>query len=78
MYIDIYQNAKTYIDTDLTFNRYSFRRFFQEVALLEQPFVVDEKGASIKATLEAAGKELGAPVEVVGFVRYAVGETASA
>jgi len=31
-------------------NGYSFRRFFQEVALLEQTFVVDEKGASAKAS----------------------------
>lgn len=51
-------------------------KFFQEVALLEQPFVLDEKGAPVKRALEAASKELGSPVECVGFVRYAVGEAA--
>ena len=30
------------MDKDMTPNRYVFHRLFQEVALLEQPFVVDD------------------------------------
>ena len=51
-------------------------KYFKEVALLEQAFVVDEKGAPVKKALEAAGKRLGAPVECTGFVRFAGGEGA--
>jgi elongation factor Ts len=51
-------------------------KYFQEVALLEQPFVVDAKGAPVRSALEAASKELGAPVECTAFVRYAIGEAA--
>jgi translation elongation factor EF-Ts len=43
---------------------------------MEQPFVVDAKGAPVSKALEAASKELGAPVACTGFVRYAVGEAA--
>ena len=49
------------------------RKFFEEVALLKQPFVVDPDNTVEKA-VEAAGKELGAPIAVKAFVRFAVGE----
>lgn len=51
-------------------------KYFQEVALLEQPFVVDAKGTPVRKALEAASKELGSPIECTGFVRYAIGEAA--
>jgi len=49
------------------------RKFFQEVVLLEQAFVMDPDTTVGKA-VEAAGKDIGAPVKVTGFLRYALGE----
>jgi elongation factor Ts len=49
------------------------RKFYEEVVLLEQAFVVDTD-KRVKEVLAAAGKELGAPVSVRGFVRMALGE----
>ncbi len=49
------------------------RKFFEEVALMSQTFVVDGETRIAKA-VEAAAKEAGAPVEVTGFVRFALGE----
>lgn len=49
------------------------RKFYQDVCLLEQVFVIDGETRVAKA-VEAAGKAAGAPVKVTGFVRYALGE----
>lgn len=49
------------------------RKFYEEVVLLEQTFVVDGE-TRIGKLLEAKGKELGAPIELTGFVRYGLGE----
>ena len=49
------------------------RKFFEEVALLKQPFVVDPDNTVEKA-VEAASKEIGAPIKVAGFIRFEVGE----
>jgi elongation factor Ts len=48
-------------------------KFYEEVCLLEQPFVMDPQ-TKVNALLEAAGKELGAPVRITRFVRFALGE----
>lgn len=48
-------------------------KFYQEVVLLEQTFVVDGE-SKIKKMLDAKGKEFGAPVEITGFVRFGLGE----
>ncbi len=48
-------------------------KFYEEVCLLEQPFVMDPQ-TKVSALLDAAGKELGSPVRVTGFIRYALGE----
>ena len=48
-------------------------KFYEEVCLLEQPFVMDPQ-TKIGALLEAAGREFGYPLQVRGFVRYALGE----
>jgi elongation factor Ts len=51
----------------------SLRKFYEQVVLLEQVFVID--GATkISAVLEKAGKDFGAPVKLTGFVRYELGE----
>src|SRR5690606_17053125 len=48
-------------------------KFYQEVVLLEQTFVIDGETAVGKA-VEKAAKDAGAPIEVTGFVRYQLGE----
>jgi elongation factor Ts len=49
------------------------RKYYQEVVLLEQVFVVDGE-TKISKLLENAAKEVGAPVAVSGFVRFALGD----
>jgi elongation factor Ts len=49
------------------------RKFYEEVVLLEQTYVIDGE-SKIKAVVEKATKEVGAPVKVTGFVRVALGE----
>ena len=49
------------------------RKFFSEVCLLEQVFVVDGE-SKVGAFIEQKAKELGAPIELTGFVRMALGE----
>uniref|UniRef100_A0A7S0Q9L7 Elongation factor Ts, mitochondrial n=1 Tax=Coccolithus braarudii TaxID=221442 RepID=A0A7S0Q9L7_9EUKA len=49
-------------------------KYFQEVALLEQAYVLDEQGGSVRKVLEVASTRLGAPVELAGFARYHIGE----
>jgi len=49
------------------------RKFYEEVVLLEQTYVIDNE-SKVKAAVAAAAKEAGAPVEIVGFSRLAVGE----
>lgn len=49
------------------------RKFFEDVCLLDQVYVVDGE-SRISKVLEDAGKELGAPVTITGFVRFALGE----
>jgi elongation factor Ts len=49
------------------------RKFFEDVALLEQTYVIDNE-SKIKDVIANAAKEVGAPVKVAGFVRMALGE----
>jgi elongation factor Ts len=49
------------------------RKFYEETVLLQQTFVIDGE-TQIAKVLEKAGKDLGAPVTVEGFVRFQVGE----
>ena len=49
------------------------RKYYEEVCLLEQTYVIDGETKVGKA-IEAAGKEIGSPVELRGFVRFALGE----
>ena len=48
-------------------------KFYEEVCLLEQAFVMDPQ-TKIGALLEAAGKDLGSPVKISRFIRFALGE----
>ncbi|MBM3537172.1 MAG: elongation factor Ts [Alphaproteobacteria bacterium] len=49
------------------------RKFYEDVVLLEQVFVVDGE-SRVSAVVERAGKEVGAPVKVTAFKRFALGE----
>lgn len=49
------------------------KEFFQQVVLLAQVFVVDGK-ETVANVLKAAEKDIGSPIVVTGFVRYALGE----
>ncbi|MCP4328803.1 MAG: elongation factor Ts [Alphaproteobacteria bacterium] len=49
------------------------RKFYEEVVLLEQTFVVDGE-SKVQGVLDVAGEEAGAPINVGGFVRFALGE----
>lgn len=48
-------------------------KYFEDVCLLEQAFVIDPD-RKVGKVLEAAGRELGGPITVTGFVRFALGE----
>ena len=49
------------------------RKYYEEVCLLEQTFVIDNE-TKIEKVLENAGKEIGSPVSISSFVRLALGE----
>jgi len=49
------------------------RKFYEEVVLLEQPFVMDSK-LKVSALVDKVAKEVGAPIEVTGYVRFQLGE----
>lgn len=49
------------------------RKFFEEVALLQQTWVIDGE-TKVSKVLEGAADDVGAPVSVTGFVRFALGE----
>ena len=49
------------------------RKFYEESVLLSQTFVIDGE-TQVAKVLEKASKDLGAPVAIEGFVRFAVGE----
>jgi elongation factor Ts len=49
------------------------RKFYEEVVLLEQVFVMDTD-KKIAKVVEEAAKEVGAPVKLGGFVRFELGE----
>ena len=49
------------------------RKFYEEVVLLEQTYVIDNE-SKVKAAVAAAAKDAGAPVEVTGFRRLVLGE----
>ena len=49
------------------------RKFYEEVVLLKQAFVLNPD-LTVEAALKAAEKEIGAPAKITGYVRYALGE----
>lgn len=49
------------------------KKYYEDVVLLEQIYVIDGE-TRIKAVIEKAAKDLGAPVQLTGFVRFQLGE----
>ncbi|MHA1151659.1 MAG: translation elongation factor Ts, partial [Alphaproteobacteria bacterium] len=49
------------------------RKYYEEVCLLDQTFVIDNE-SKVRQAVEAAGKDAGAPVTVAGFHRFQLGE----
>lgn len=49
------------------------RKYYEEVVLLEQVFVIDGE-TKISKVVEAVAKDIGQPVTLTGFVRFALGE----
>lgn len=49
------------------------RKFYEEVVLLDQVFVIDGE-TKVRNLVDAAAGEIGAPVKLSGFVRFVLGE----
>jgi elongation factor Ts len=49
------------------------RKYYEDVVLLEQVYVIDGE-SRVSAAVDKAAKEIGAPVKVTGFRRFALGE----
>ena len=49
------------------------RKFYEESVLMSQTFVIDGENSVEKAVKDAEG-DVGGPIKVAGFVRYALGE----
>ncbi|WP_319485176.1 translation elongation factor Ts [uncultured Cohaesibacter sp.] len=49
------------------------RKFFEEVVLLKQTFVIDGEN-TVEQAIKNAEKEVGAPIKLVSFARFALGE----
>lgn len=49
------------------------RKFFEEVALMSQSFVVNPD-MNVEAAVKEAEASVGAPIKVVGFIRFQLGE----
>ena len=49
------------------------KKFYQEVVLLEQTFVIDNE-TKVSAVIEKIAQELGKQVELTGFHRLSLGE----
>jgi elongation factor Ts len=49
------------------------RKYYEDVVLLEQTYVIDGE-SKVRKAVERAAKEIGAPVRIAGFVRFALGE----
>ena len=49
------------------------RKFYEEVCLLDQTFVIDNE-TKVRKLVEQAGQDVGAPVSIAGFLRFQLGE----
>lgn len=49
------------------------RKFYEEVVLLEQTWVIDGE-SKVEKVVDAAAQDAGAPISITGFVRFNLGE----
>lgn len=49
------------------------RKYYEEVVVLEQPFVMDPD-RKVGKVIEDTAKQIGAPIKMTGFARFALGE----
>ena len=49
------------------------RKYYEEVVLMEQTYIMDGS-TKVSAIIEQAGKSVGAPVKLVAFERFGLGE----
>ena len=49
------------------------RKFYEEVVLLKQAFVINPD-VTVEKALKDAEKDIGAPAKITGYVRFALGE----
>ena len=49
------------------------RKFYEEAVLLKQTFVIDQE-TPVEKVRQNAAREIGAPVRIAGFARFALGE----
>ena len=49
------------------------RKFYEDVVLMNQTWVIDGE-SKVSKVIDAAAKDLGAPIEIAGFMRYQLGE----
>ena len=52
------------------------RKFFEDVVLLDQVYVIDGK-IRVSEAVEQAARDIGEPIRITGFVRFAIGEAAA-
>jgi elongation factor Ts len=50
------------------------RKYYEASVLLEQLWVMDDTKSRVKQVIEKAAKDVGAPVKIAGFARFALGE----
>jgi len=49
------------------------RKYYEEVVLLEQAYIMDDK-SKVSQAVDKAAKEMGTAIKLAGFVRFALGE----
>jgi elongation factor Ts len=49
------------------------RKYYEEVVLREQVYVIDGEN-KVRKVVETVAKEIGAPIKIVGFTRFVLGE----
>ncbi len=52
------------------------RKFFEDVVLLDQVYVIDGK-IRVSEAVEQAAQDIGEPIRITAFVRFAIGEAAA-
>jgi elongation factor Ts len=49
------------------------RKYYEEVVLLEQNYIMDDK-SKVSQAIEKVANEIGAPIRLIGYLRFGLGE----